>query len=61
MLPMFAKHRIKLSVLGNPIGCSGARILVTLVHELRRQKKQIGLASLCVGGGQGVSIIIEAI
>ncbi|TDL74671.1 thiolase family protein [Rhodococcus qingshengii] len=47
--------------LGHPIGCSGARILVTLVHELRRQKKQIGLASLCVGGGQGVSIIIEAV
>lgn len=47
--------------LGHPIGCSGARILVTLVHELRRQKKQIGLASLCVGGGQGVSVIIEAV
>ncbi|CRK82957.1 thiolase family protein [Neobacillus massiliamazoniensis] len=47
--------------LGHPIGCSGARIVVTLVHELRRQKKQIGLASLCVGGGQGVSIIVEAI
>ncbi|MFF2876457.1 thiolase family protein [Gottfriedia sp. NPDC057991] len=47
--------------LGHPVGCSGARILVTLVHELRRQRKQIGLASLCVGGGQGVSIIIEAV
>ncbi|WHY90063.1 acetyl-CoA C-acetyltransferase [Neobacillus cucumis] len=47
--------------LGHPIGCSGARIVVTLVHELRRQKKQIGLASLCVGGGQGVSIIVEAV
>jgi acetyl-CoA C-acetyltransferase len=47
--------------LGHPIGCSGARIVVTLVHELRRQKKQFGLASLCVGGGQGVSIIIEAV
>jgi len=47
--------------LGHPIGCSGTRIVVTLVHELRRQKKQIGLASLCVGGGQGVSIIIEAV
>ncbi|MDM5331653.1 acetyl-CoA C-acetyltransferase [Neobacillus sp. CF12] len=47
--------------LGHPIGCSGARIVVSLVHELRRQKKQIGLASLCVGGGQGVSIIIEAV
>lgn len=47
--------------LGHPIGCSGARIVVTLLHELIRQKKQIGLASLCVGGGQGVSIIIEVI
>lgn len=47
--------------LGHPVGCSGARIIVTLVHELRRQKKQIGLASLCVGGGQGVSIIVEAV
>ncbi|WP_223593268.1 thiolase family protein [Neobacillus bataviensis] len=47
--------------LGHPIGCSGARIVVTLLHELRRQKKQIGLASLCVGGGQGVSIIVEAV
>ncbi|WP_066253008.1 acetyl-CoA C-acetyltransferase [Neobacillus drentensis] len=46
--------------LGHPVGCSGARIIVTLVHELQRQKKEIGLASLCVGGGQGVSVIIEA-
>ncbi|PEJ48688.1 acetyl-CoA C-acyltransferase [Bacillus sp. AFS002410] len=47
--------------LGHPIGCSGTRIVVTLLHELIRQKKQIGLATLCVGGGQGVSIIVEAI
>ncbi|MCM2534279.1 acetyl-CoA C-acetyltransferase [Neobacillus pocheonensis] len=47
--------------LGHPVGCSGARIVVTLVHELRRQKKQIGLATLCVGGGQGASIIVEAL
>lgn len=47
--------------LGHPVGCSGTRIVVTLVNELRRQKKQIGLASLCVGGGQGVSIIVEAV
>lgn len=47
--------------LGHPVGCSGARIVVTLIHELRRQGKSIGLASLCVGGGQGVSIIIEAV
>lgn len=47
--------------LGHPIGCSGTRIVVTLLHELIRQKKQIGLATLCVGGGQGVSMIIEAV
>ncbi|MEH7610940.1 thiolase family protein [Gottfriedia acidiceleris] len=47
--------------LGHPIGCSGSRIVVTLLHELIRQKKQIGLATLCVGGGQGVSMIIEAV
>jgi acetyl-CoA C-acetyltransferase len=47
--------------LGHPVGCSGARIVVTLAHELQKQKKQFGLASLCVGGGQGVSVIIESI
>lgn len=46
--------------LGHPVGCSGARIVVSLLHELRKQKKQFGLASLCVGGGQGVSVVVEA-
>ncbi|NOY24683.1 MAG: thiolase family protein [Oligoflexia bacterium] len=47
--------------LGHPLGCSGARILTTLVHALHRHDKSVGLASLCVGVGQGVSTIIEAI
>lgn len=47
--------------LGHPIGASGARILVTLLHELKRRGGKLGLASLCIGGGQGVSMLIEAI
>ncbi|WP_369308860.1 acetyl-CoA C-acetyltransferase [Providencia rettgeri] len=45
--------------LGHPIGASGARILVTLLHALKTQDKTLGLATLCVGGGQGVSVIVE--
>ncbi|MCL2852477.1 MAG: acetyl-CoA C-acetyltransferase [Defluviitaleaceae bacterium] len=44
--------------LGHPIGASGARILVTLVHEMRRRGSRHGLATLCVGGGQGLSMIV---
>lgn len=46
--------------LGHPVGCTGARITVSLVHELRRRKKQKGIASLCVGGGMGASLFVEA-
>ncbi|WP_175638511.1 acetyl-CoA C-acetyltransferase [Metabacillus schmidteae] len=45
--------------LGHPIGASGARILTTLIHELKRRNGKYGLASLCIGGGQGASTIIE--
>lgn len=45
--------------LGHPIGASGARILVTLVHEMLKRDVKYGLATLCIGGGQGVSLIIE--
>ncbi|MCQ6562277.1 acetyl-CoA C-acetyltransferase [Paenibacillus mendelii] len=45
--------------LGHPIGASGARILVTLLHEMNRRKTQYGLAALCIGGGQGVATIVE--
>ncbi len=47
--------------LGHPIGASGARILVTLLHEMKRRQAQKGLATLCVGGGQGVALAVEAI
>ncbi|CYU60507.1 acetyl-CoA C-acetyltransferase [Streptococcus suis] len=45
--------------LGHPIGASGSRILVTLIHELIKQKKELGLCSLCIGGGQGISLIVS--
>jgi acetyl-CoA acetyltransferase family protein len=45
--------------LGHPLGCSGARIMTTLMHELRRSGKRYGLATMCVGVGQGVATIIE--
>jgi acetyl-CoA C-acetyltransferase len=45
--------------LGHPIGASGARVLVTLLYEMRRRDVQRGLAALCIGGGQGIAIIVE--
>lgn len=45
--------------LGHPIGASGARILVTLLHEMRRRGAHKGLATLCIGGGQGISFAVE--
>jgi len=45
--------------LGHPIGCTGARILVTLVHELLLRDLRFGLATLCIGGGQGMAMILE--
>lgn len=45
--------------IGHPIGCSGARILVTLIHAMEKQKAKRGLATLCIGGGQSVAMLIE--
>lgn len=45
--------------LGHPIGCTGARILVTLIHEMLHSNLQFGLATLCIGGGQGMALVIE--
>lgn len=45
--------------IGHPIGASGARILVTLLHEMKRRDSKRGLATLCIGGGQGISMIVE--
>ncbi len=47
--------------LGHPLGASGARITATLVHELRRRKARYGLGSACIGGGQGIAIIVEGL
>lgn len=47
--------------LGHPVGCTGARITLTLLHELRRRQKKYGLATLCVGGGLGMAVIVERI
>ena len=47
--------------LGHPIGASGARILVTLIHEMIKQKKDKGCATLCIGGGMGIAICVERI
>ena len=47
--------------LGHPIGASGARILVTLIHEMKKRKLQKGLATLCIGGGMGIAMCIESI
>lgn len=44
--------------LGHPIGASGARIMVTLIHEMRRREARYGLATLCIGGGQGVATVV---
>lgn len=46
--------------LGHPVGCTGARIIVTLLHEMRRRGNRLGLATLCVGGGMGMATIWES-
>ena len=45
--------------LGHPIGCTGARVTVTLIHEMRRRGARFGLATMCIGGGQGMAMIVE--
>lgn len=45
--------------LGHPIGASGARILITLIHEMKKRDSKYGLATLCIGGGQGTALIVE--
>ena len=45
--------------LGHPIGASGARILITLIYEMAKRDSKYGLATLCIGGGMGTSLIVE--
>ena len=47
--------------LGHPIGASGARILVTLLHEMKKKDKKKGCATLCIGGGMGIALCVERI
>ncbi|MBD0379993.1 acetyl-CoA C-acetyltransferase [Paenibacillus sedimenti] len=58
-----ARDRINVNggaiALGHPIGASGARVIVTLLHELEKRNSKLGLAALCIGGGQGVAILVE--
>lgn len=72
VVPMacIAKNRIpreKINVrggaiaLGHPIGASGARVMVTLTHAMHDQKKRLGLATLCIGGGEALAMVIEAV
>jgi acetyl-CoA C-acetyltransferase len=46
--------------LGHPIGCTGARLTVTLINEMRRRKARYGLCTMCIGGGQGMAMLVEA-
>jgi acetyl-CoA acetyltransferase family protein len=46
--------------LGHPLGASGSRLVLTLLHELRRRGRKYGLATACIGGGQGIAMIVEA-
>jgi acetyl-CoA C-acetyltransferase/3-oxo-5,6-didehydrosuberyl-CoA/3-oxoadipyl-CoA thiolase len=47
--------------LGHPLGCSGARLMTTLVHEMVRREVRYGLATMCIGVGQGIATIIERV
>ncbi|MFC7062121.1 thiolase family protein [Halobacillus seohaensis] len=47
--------------LGHPVGASGARIITTLIHEMKRKKESLGIATLCAGGGQGMAMMIEQV
>lgn len=47
--------------LGHPIGCTGARVVVTLMNEMRRRDLTLGLATMCIGGGQGMAIVVERV
>ncbi|AHG75221.1 acetyl-CoA C-acetyltransferase [Mannheimia varigena] len=61
----FAPEKVNVNggaiALGHPIGASGARILVTLLHAMHTRDKQFGLATLCIGGGQGIALIVERV
>jgi len=45
--------------LGHPVGCTGARLVVTILHEMKRQNLHLGLVTMCIGGGQGMAMVVE--
>ena len=45
--------------LGHPLGCTGARLVVTILHEMRRRNLKLGLVTMCIGGGQGMAMVLE--
>ena len=47
--------------LGHPLGCSGARLMTTLIHEMRKRGSRYGLATMCIGVGQGIATVVERI
>ena len=47
--------------IGHPIGCTGARLILTLMGEMLRKEHTLGLASLCIGGGQGMATVLERV
>jgi acetyl-CoA acetyltransferase len=47
--------------LGHPLGATGTRLVITLLHELRRRKKKYGLGTACIGGGQGIAMVVESL
>ena len=47
--------------LGHPLGCSGTRILGTLLHEMREQDSSLGIATMCIGIGQGIATVVERV
>jgi acetyl-CoA C-acetyltransferase len=46
--------------LGHPLGATGTRLVITLLYELRRRNKKYGLATACIGGGQGIAMVVES-
>ena len=57
------KNRVNVNggaiALGHPIGASGARVLITLLHAMAARDARLGVASLCIGGGQGIAMVVE--
>ena len=47
--------------LGHPLAATGTRLLLTLLYELRRRKKRTGVAAACIGGGQGIAMVVESL